>query len=123
LNSNGFADKISYLINRTEQRKGSEEMMKKDSELFKPLVVTAEKYLRDYCNGKQESDEKAKVALRVLSLYRRILRYEREQKAIRYEWEKLITGVNELKKLTRKGLKSGERKSVKTIKSKPSPRG
>ncbi len=48
-------------------------MVKKDSELFKPLVVTAEKYLRAYCDGKQQDDEKAKVALRVLSVYRRIL--------------------------------------------------
>ena len=84
--------------------------MKRDSELFKPLVVTAEKYLRDYCNGKQENDEKAKVALRVLSLYRRILRVEREQKAIRYEWEKLITGVNELRKVTRSKVKPKQKK-------------
>lgn len=97
--------------------------MKKDSELFKPLVTTAEKYLKDFCDGKQEDDEKAKVALRVLSLYRRILRVEREKKAIRSEWEKLITGVNELKKATRIGLKAGQRKRVKTIKPKPSPRG
>ena len=97
--------------------------MKKDSELFKPLVITAEKYLKDFCNGKQEDDEKAKVALRVLSLYRRILRVEKEKKAIRSEWEKLITGVNELKKVTRSSLKPGQRKSVKTIKPKPSPRG
>jgi len=74
------------------------------------LVVTAEKYLRDYCNGKQENDEKAKVALRVLSLYRRILRVEREQKAIRYEWEKLITGVNELRKVTRSKVKPKQKK-------------
>jgi hypothetical protein len=85
-------------------------MMKKDSEIFKPLVVTAEKYLRDYCDGKQGSDEKAKVALRVLSLYRRILRHEREQKAIRYEWGKLITGVNELRKVTRGKVKPKQRK-------------
>jgi hypothetical protein len=97
-------------MERTQQRKGSEEIMKRDSELFKPLVVTAEKYLRDYCNGKQENDEKAKVALRVLSLYRRILRVEREQKAIRYEWEKLITGVNELRKVTRSKVKPKQRK-------------
>ncbi len=84
--------------------------MKRDSEIFKPLVVTAEKYLRDYCDGKQESDEKAKVALRVLSLYRRILRHEREGKAIRYEWERLITGVNELRKVTRSKVKPKKRK-------------
>jgi hypothetical protein len=34
-------------------------MKKKDSELFKPLVDTAEKYLRAYCDGKQVNDEKA----------------------------------------------------------------
>ena len=45
-------------------------MKKKDSELFKPLVATAEKYLRDYCDGKQVDDEKAKMFLSVLSLYR-----------------------------------------------------
>jgi len=96
--------------------------MKKDSELFKPLVATAEKYLKDFCNGKQEDDEKAKVALRVLSLYRRILRVEREKKAIRSEWEKLITGVKELKKVTKSSLKPRQRRIVKTIKPKPSPR-
>jgi len=110
-------------MNRTKQRKGSEETMKKDSELFKPLVVTAEKYLRDYCNGKQQNDEKAKVALRVLSLYRRILRVEREKKTIKSEWETLITGVNELKKVTRTALKPRQRKNVKTSKAKPSLKG
>ena len=85
-------------------------MKKRDSEIFKPLVVTAEKYLRDYCDGKQQSDEKAKVALRVLSLYRRILRHEREQKAIRYEWGKMITGVNELRKVARGKVKTKQRK-------------
>jgi hypothetical protein len=85
-------------------------MKKRDSEIFRPLVVTAEKYLRDYCDGKQQSDEKAKVALRVLSLFRRILRHEREQKAIRYEWGKLITGVNELRKVTRGKVKPKQRK-------------
>jgi hypothetical protein len=97
-------------MKRTQQCKGSEEMMKRDSEIFKPLVVTAEKYLRDYCDGKQQNDEKAKVALRVLSLYRRILRHEREQKAIRYEWEKMITGVKELRKVTRSKVKPKQRK-------------
>jgi hypothetical protein len=93
-------------------------MMKRDSELFKPLVVTADKYLRDYCDGKQENDEKAKVALRVLSLYRRILRHEREHKAIRFEWEKLITGVNAMRKVAKSRLKQGQKKSAKRIKQK-----
>ena len=81
-------------------------MVKKDSELFKPLVVTAEKYLRGYCDGKQQDDEKAKVALRVLSVYRRILKVEKEREEIKSEWEKLIEGMAELKKLTRSKVKS-----------------
>jgi hypothetical protein len=75
-------------------------MKKKDSELFKPLVATAEKYLRDYCDGKQVDDEKAKMFLRVLSLYRKILKVEKERDQIKSEWEKLIAGVAELKKIT-----------------------
>jgi hypothetical protein len=75
-------------------------MRKKDSELFKPLVATAEKYLRDYCDGKQVDDEKAKMFLRVLSLYRKILKVEKERDQVKSEWEKLITGVAELKKVT-----------------------
>jgi hypothetical protein len=75
-------------------------MKKKDSELFKPLVATAEKYLRDYCDGKQVDDEKAKIFLRVLSLYRKILKVEKERDQIRSEWEKLIAGVAELKRIT-----------------------
>jgi len=89
-----------------------EKMKKKDSELFKPLVATAEKYLRDYCDGKQENDEKAKIALRVLSVYRQILRVEKERKQIKSEWQKLIAGVGELKKMT-----AGKTKK----KSKPKP--
>jgi hypothetical protein len=77
-----------------------EKMKKKDSELFRPLVATAEKYLRDYCDGKQVDDEKAKIFLRVLSLYRKILKVEKERDQIRSEWEKLIAGVAELKKIT-----------------------
>jgi len=81
-------------------------MKKKDSELFRPLVATAEKYLRDYCDGKQVDDEKAKIFLRVLSLYRKILKVEKERDQIRSEWEKLIAGVAELKKTaTAKGKK------------------
>ena len=75
-------------------------MKKKDSELFRPLVATAEKYLRDYCDGKQVDDEKAKIFLKVLSLYRKILKVEKERDQIRAEWEKLIAGVAELKKIT-----------------------
>ena len=90
-----------------------EKMKKKDSELFKPLVATAEKYLRDYCDGKQQDDEKAKMFLRVLSLYRKILKVEKEREQIRSEWEKLIAGVAELKKMTvSKTKKKGKAKIV-----------
>jgi hypothetical protein len=75
-------------------------MRKKDSELFKPLVTTAESYLRAYCDGKQADDHKAKIALRVLSLYRQILRVEKERELIKAEWQKVIAGVAELKKGT-----------------------
>ena len=88
-------------------------MKKKDSELFKPLVATAEKYLRDYCDGKQQDDEKAKMFLRVLSLYRKILKVEKEREQIKSEWEKLIAGVAELKKMTMS-------KAKKKAKPKPS---
>ncbi len=97
--------------------------MKRDSELFKPLVLTAEKYLKDYCDGKQESDEKAKVALRVLSLYRRILRHEREHKAIRLEWERLITGVNALRKVAKTTLKRRQRATAARTKRKSLSKG
>jgi len=96
-----------------------EERMKKDSELFKPLLQTAEKYLREYCNGKQEDDEKAKVALRVLSVYRRILRVEKEREEIRLEWGKLIEGVMELRKVTRRRVKPKQGKGVERTKPKP----
>ena len=84
-------------------------MMKRDSVLFKPLVRVAEKYLRDYCDGKQSDDEKAKVALRVLSVYRRILKLENEREKIKSEWEKLIAGVTELKRLTKRSSKTKTR--------------
>ena len=87
-------------------------MKKKDSELFKPLVATADKYLRDYCDGKQVDDEKAKMFLRVLSLYRKILKVEKERDQIKSEWAKLIAGVTELKKITASKAKK---------KSKPKP--
>jgi hypothetical protein len=89
-----------------------EKMKKKDSELFKPLVDTAEKYLRDYCDGIKESDAKAKIALRVLSVYRKILRVEKEREQIKSEWQKLIAGMAEMKKIT-----AGKAKK----KSKPKP--
>jgi len=75
--------------------------MAKDSELFKPLVRTAERYLRDYCNGKQDNDEKAKFALRILSVFRRILKIEKEREEIKSEWKKLLEGAAELRRLTR----------------------
>ncbi len=95
-----------------------EKMKRKDSELFRPLVDTSEKYLRDYCDGKQEDDERAKIALRVLSLYRQILKVEKEREQIKAEWEKLIAGVAELKKVTERKPKKKQGKSLKKIKSK-----
>jgi len=95
-----------------------EKMKRKDSELFKPLVDTSEKYLRDYCDGKQEDDERAKIALRVLSLYRQILKVEKEREQIKAEWEKLIAGVAELKKVTERKPKKKQGKTLKKIKSK-----
>ena len=87
-------------------------MKKKNSELFKPLVATANKYLRDYCDGKQVDDEKAKMFLRVLSLYRRILKVEKERDQIKSEWEKLIVRVAELKKIrANKARKKSKRSS------------
>jgi hypothetical protein len=88
-------------------------MKKKDSELFKPLVATAERYLRDYCDGKQVDDEKAKMFLKVLSLYRKILNVERERDRIKFEWEKLIEGVAELKKTTAIKAKRRRKRSKK----------
>ena len=93
-------------------------MKKKDSELFKPLVDTAEKYLRDYCDGKQANDEKAKIALRVLSLYRQILKVEKEREQIKSEWQKLIAGMAEMKKITAGKAKQPQGKSLKKIKPK-----
>ncbi len=70
-----------------------EKKKKKGSELFKTLVITSEKYLRDYTDGRQQDDEKAKLALRVLSVYRRILRIEKEREVLRLEWERLKKAV------------------------------
>ena len=91
-------------------------MKKKDSELFKPLVDPSEKYLRDYCDGKQEDDERAKIALRVLSLYRQILKVEKEREQIKSDWQKLMVGVAELKKIT--VSKAKQRKGKNRIKNK-----
>ena len=93
-------------------------MKKKDSELFKPLVDTSERYLRDYCDGKQEDDDRAKIALRILSLYRQILKIEKEREQIKSEWQKLVKGVAELKKVSAKRTKKKQRKSLKKIKPK-----
>lgn len=95
-----------------------EKMKKKDSELFKPLVATAEKYLRDYCDGKQKNDAKAKIALRVLSVYRQILKVEKERDQIKSEWQKLIAGMSEMKKITAGKPKQPQGKSLKKIKPK-----
>jgi len=69
------------------------EEQKKGSELFKTLVITSEKYLRDYTDGEQQDDEKAKLALRVLSVYRRMLKIEKEREVLRLEWERLRKAV------------------------------
>ncbi|MFB3883973.1 MAG: hypothetical protein ACE144_02025 [Thermodesulfobacteriota bacterium] len=96
------------------------ERAKKDSVVIKPLVRVAEKYLRDYCNGRLGDDEKAKIALRVLSVYRRILRVEKERVQIKAEWEKLVTEMAELKKVTRRTVKKSPKKDSNTAKTKPS---
>ena len=73
--------------------KRPEEKQRKGSELFKTLVITSERYLRDYTDGKRQDDEKAKLALRVLSVYRRILKIEKEREVLRLEWERLRKAV------------------------------
>ena len=65
----------------------------KGTALFKTLVITSEKYLRDYTDGRQQDDEKAKLALRVLSVYRRMLKIEKEREVLRLEWERLKKAV------------------------------
>ena len=110
-NRNDLSERgLRHVVERTGK------MRKKDSELFKPLVTTAESYLRAYCDGKQADDEKAKIALRVLSLYRQILRVEKERELIKSEWQKVIAGVAELKKVTThtaRKKKSGSRNARK----------
>jgi hypothetical protein len=102
----------------TNETERIEKMRKKDSELFKPLLDTAESYLRAYCDGKQADDEKAKIALRVLSLYRQILKVEKEREQIKSEWQKVIAGVAELKKVT--AIKAKKKPKSRT---KPKHRG
>lgn len=87
---------------------------KKDSELFRPLVVSAEKYLRDFCDGKQQDEEKAKISLQLLSLYRRILRVEKERDQIRSEWQKLIAGMVERRRLIHPPVNRKKQKSKKS---------
>ena len=71
----------------------SDEKRKMGSEVFRTLVITSEQYLRDYTDGKQQDDEKAKLALRVLSVYRRMLKIEKEREVLRLEWERLKKAV------------------------------
>lgn len=73
--------------------KRSEKKRKMGSEFFRTLVITSEKYLRDYTDGRQQDDEKAKLALRVLSVYRRMLKIEKEREVLRLEWERLKKAV------------------------------
>ncbi len=81
-------------MKKTEERKERKpKQSNKGSELFRTLVITSEKYLKDYTDGKQQDDEKAKLALRVLSVYRRMLKIEKERKVLRLEWEKLKKAV------------------------------
>ena len=92
--------------------KRKEEKQKAGSELFKTLVITSEKYLRDYTDGRQQDDEKAKLALRVLSVYRRILKIEKEREVLRLEWERLKKAVaawKESSEVRRRKRKKGKR--------------
>jgi hypothetical protein len=81
------------------------------------LVIKAEKYLRDYCEGKQEDDERARLALKVFSVYRRILKVEKERKEIKAEWEKLVAVVNQMKKSDKENKKRQQNKRENTIKN------
>jgi hypothetical protein len=92
--------------------KRKEEKQKAGSALFKTLVITSEKYLRDYTDGRQQDDEKAKLALRVLSVYRRILKIEKEREVLRLEWERLKKAVaawKESSKVTQRKRKKGKK--------------
>ena len=81
---------------KNPQRMGK--MKKKDSELFRPLVATAEKYLRDYCDGKQVDDEKARMFLKVLSLYRKILKVEKRERSDKIGMEETDRGCGGVEK-------------------------
>jgi len=107
----------SEKIRSKMEEKGNGKIIKRDSVLFKPLVRVAEKYLRDYCDGRQADDEKAKVALRVLSVYRRILKLEKEREEIKSEWEKLIAGVAELKRLTKRSSKTKTEEELNPVRN------
>jgi len=54
----------------------------------------------------------------VLSVYRQILRVEKEREQIKSEWQKLIAGVAEMKKITGGKPKHTKGKSLKKIKPK-----
>ena len=91
--------------------KRKEEKRERGSELFRTLVITSEKYLRDYTDGRQQDDEKAKLALHVLSVYRRILRIEKEREVLRLEWERLKKAVAAWKMSSgRRARKQGKKK-------------
>ena len=81
----------------------------KDSDLFKPLAHKAERYLRDYCDGKQDNDVRARFALKVLSVYRRILKIEKEREDIKWEWKKLLEGAAELRRFIRPKLRQSKK--------------
>lgn len=70
----------------------------KGTERFKALVRIAERYLKDYTEGKRHDPDKAEVALRVLSVYRRILKIEKERAKVRLEWRNLLASIAELKR-------------------------
>jgi hypothetical protein len=54
----------------------------------------------------------------VLSLYRQILKVEKEREQIKSEWQKLIAGMAEMKKITAGKAKQPQGKSLKKIKPK-----
>lgn len=71
---------------------------RKGAERFKALVRIAERYLKDYSEGRRHDHNKARVALRVLSVYRRILKIEKERAKVRLEWGNLLASIAELKR-------------------------
>lgn len=88
----------------------SDEKRKMGSEVFRTLVITSEKYLRDYTDGKQQDDEKAKLALRVLSVYRRMLKIEKEREVLRLEWERLKKAVAAWKESSEGNIEKPQKK-------------